>query len=143
MAAAQCDMTRAEFIQLARGWEGTPCLASGAIKGVGASCGGLFIGIFREAGLTRLVDLFAPYEGFATMPPARELYRAMLAGFDKLRGAPDPADLAMVGFGTGMEHVALVTAPGRILHADRRAGRVLEQRLVRPVHNAWRIRELG
>ena len=136
-------MTRADFITLALSWRDTPCLPSGAQKGVGASCGGLWLGVFREAGLTRLADLFAPLEGFAKPPPARALYKMMIAGFDKLRGAPDPADLLLIDFGGGMDHVALLIAPGTILHADRRAGRVLDQRLVHPVHSAWRIRELA
>ena len=136
-------MTRQEFIDMAKTWIGTPCLPSGAIKGVGASCGGLFVGLFREAGLTRLVDLFAAYEGFARPPEARALYRTMRDGFDKMRGIPEPADLLLIDFGGGMDHVALLIAPGTILHADRRAGRVLDQRLVHPVHSAWRIRELA
>ena len=136
-------MTRQDFIALAKTWAGTPCLPSGAIKGVGASCGGLWLGVFREAGLTRLAGLFAPLEGFAKPPPARELYKLMIAGFDKVRGVPEPADLLLIDFGGRMDHVALLIEPGRILHADRRAGRVLPQRLVHPVHNAWRIRELA
>lgn len=136
-------MTRDQFIALARTWEGTPRLPSGAIKGVGASCGGLWLGVFREAGLDSLVTLFAEYEGFARPPAPRVLYRTMIAGFDKLLGAPDPADLVLVNYGGGMDHVALITAPGRILHADPRARRVVEQRLVLPLHSSWRIRELG
>ena len=135
-------MTRQDFIAMAKTWIGTPCLPSGAIKGVGASCGGLWLGVFREAGLARLAELFAPLEGFAKPPEARVLYRMMREGFDKARH-PEPADLLLIDFGGGMDHVALLIAPGTILHADRRAGRVLDQRLVHPVHSAWRIRELA
>jgi hypothetical protein len=136
-------MTRSDFITLALTWEGTPTLRSGAQKGVGASCGGLWLGVFREAGLTRLATLFAPLEGFAKPPPARELYKMMREGFHKLRGNPEPADLLLIDFGGGMDHVALLVEPSRILHADRGCGRVVAQRLVRPVHSIWRIRELA
>ena len=135
-------LTRAEFIALARTWIDTPCLPSGAIKGVGASCGGLFLGIFREAGLDRLASLFAAYEGFSRPPERRVLMGHLREAFDKTR-APEPADVLMIAFENGQAHMGLLTEPGRVLHADRGIKRVIEHRLVHRFDSGWRIRELA
>ena len=131
---------RRDVLTEARSWIGTPWVASGAVKGVGANCLGFLAGVARNVGLDTLVEAFAPYDGFA-LPPHPT---ALLCGLRRhLERTPvwqaAPADLLLFDLGDGLRHVAMLTGAEAIIHAFQSKGRVVENRLIWPVHSAYRI----
>ncbi len=133
-------LARRDVVTEARSWIGTPWVASGSAKGVGANCLGFLAGVARNVGLVSLVDAFALYGGFA-LPPHPT---ALLCGLRRhLERTPwpqaEPADLLLFDLGDGLRHVAMLTAPETIIHAFQGKGRVVENRLIWSVHSAYRI----
>ncbi len=131
---------RSDVVAEARSWLGTPWMASGAAKGIGANCLGFLAGVARNVGLDSLAEAFEPYGGFA-LPPQPT---ALLCGLRRhLEHTPwrraQPADLLLFDLGDGLRHVAMLTGPGTIIHAFQSKGRVVENRLIWPVHSAYRI----
>ena len=124
----------------ARRWIGTPWTPAGSELGVGANCLGFLAGVARNLGLRDLAEAFMPYRGHAT-PPAP---KALLLGLRRhLRRVPAaealPGDLLLFDLGAGLRHVAMLSAPGTVVHAHQGQGRVVEQRLVWAPHSAYRI----
>jgi NlpC/P60 family putative phage cell wall peptidase len=131
---------RYDIVAEARSWIGTPWVASGAAKGVGANCLGFFAGVARNAGLEVLADAFEPYSGFALPPHPTALLRGLRRHLERIpvhRAAP--ADLLLFDLGDGLRHVAMLTGPQTIIHAFQSKGRVVENRLIWAVHSAYRI----
>jgi NlpC/P60 family putative phage cell wall peptidase len=131
---------RSEIVAEARSWIGTPWMASGSAKGVGANCLGFLAGVARNAGLVDLAAAFAPYRGFAVPPQPAALVRGLrrqLAGIAPERA--QAADLLLFDLGDGLRHVAMLTGPGTIIHAYQTKGRVVEHRLIWTAHSAYRI----
>ena len=131
---------RQDLVAEARRWIGTPWAPAGAERGVGANCLGFLAGVARNVGLDELAAAFVPYRGHAA-PPAP---KTLLLGLRRhLQGRPvagaDAGDLLLFDLGAGLRHVALISAPGTIIHAHQLQGRVVEQRLVWPAHSAYRI----
>ena len=137
-------VSRAAVIAEARSWIGTPWVASGAEKGVGANCLGFLAGVADNVGLGRLSAAFAPYRGYALPPAPTALLLGLRRHLVKLApGRALAADVLLFDLGDGLRHVALLTAPGAIIHAHQSKGRVVEQRLVWTAHSAYRIPELS
>lgn len=131
---------RTDVIAEARSWIGTPWVASGAAKGVGANCLGFFAGVARNVGLDMLADAFVPYGGFALPPQPADLLRGLCRHLVRTPGAQArPADLLLFDLGGGLRHVAMLTAPQTIIHAYQSKGRVVEHRLIWTAHSAYRI----
>jgi NlpC/P60 family putative phage cell wall peptidase len=131
---------RQDVIAEARSWIGTPWVASGAAKGVGANCLGFLAGVARNVGLDTLADAFVPYGGFALPPQPAALLRGMRRHLARTPWPQArPADLLLFDLGDGLRHVALLTAPRTIIHATQSKGRVVEHRLIWSVHSAYRI----
>ena len=131
---------RRDIVIEARRWIGTPWVPAGAELGVGANCLGFLAGVARNLGLRDLADAFVPYRGHAA-PPAS---KALLLGLRRhLRCLPlaaaSPGDLLLFDLGAGLRHVALLSAPGTVVHAHQAQGKVVEQRLVWAPHSAYRI----
>ncbi len=124
--------TRSDFIAAARAWEGRPYNASGA-QACGANCLGLFVAIARDtSGLERLVTAAEPHVGHAKPPTRYALLRALRAYLDEVppRDAA-PGDLLLFSAGAEPRHLAILTEPNMILHADALHGRVVQHRLPR------------
>ena len=135
---------RAEVIAEARRWIGTPWVPAGAERGVGANCLGLLAGVARNVGLEALAAAFAPYRGHGAPPALKTLLLGLRRHLEPVpRAAARPGDILLFDLGAGLRHVALLSAPGTVLHAHQAQGRVVEQRLVWPVHSAYRIPGLG
>ncbi len=124
----------------ARRWIGTPWVPAGSQRGVGANCLGFLAGVARNLGMRDLAEAFMPYRGHAA-PPAP---KTLLLGLRRhLRRCPLaealPGDLLLFDLGSGLRHVALLSAPGTVVHAHQVQGKVVEQRLVWAPHSAYRI----
>jgi NlpC/P60 family putative phage cell wall peptidase len=131
---------RKDVIAEARSWIGTPWVASGAAKGVGANCLGFLAGVARNVGLGTLADAFVPYGGFALPPKPADLLRGLRRHLVRAPGAQArPADLLLFDLGDGLRHVAMLTAPQTIIHAYQSKGRVVEHRMIWTAHSAYRI----
>lgn len=131
---------RADIVAEARTWLGTPWAPAGAEKGVGANCLGFLAGVARNVGLAHLVAAFAPYRGYALPPEPRALLLGLRRHLARVSCAETrPADLLLFDLGAGLRHVALVSAPGTVIHAHQTKGRVVEQRLLWTPHSAYRI----
>jgi len=132
---ARCDV-----VAEARSWIGTPWVASGAAKGVGANCLGFLAGVARNVGLASLADGFAPYGGYALPPHPMALLCGLRRHLEPMPWPQAvPADLLLFDLGDGLRHVAMLTAPETIIHAFQSKGRVVENRLIWSVHSAYRI----
>jgi len=135
---------RAAIVAEARSWIGTPWVASGSAKGVGANCLGFLAGVARNAGLVDLAEAFAPYRGFAVPPQPSALLRGLrrqLVGIAPAQARA--ADLLLFDLGDGLRHVAMLTEPGTIIHAYQTKGRVVEHRLIWTPHSTYRIPGIG
>lgn len=131
---------RKDVITEARSWIGTPWVASGAAKGVGANCLGFFAGVARNVGLDTLADAFVPYGGFALPPKPTDLLRGLCRNLVRTPWPQArPADLLLFDLGDGLRHVAMLTAPQTIIHAYQSKGRVVEHRLIWTAHSAYLI----
>lgn len=137
-------MNRADIVCEARSWLGTPFRHQGRLKGIGADCAGIVIGVAGALGL-KCADI----RGYSRMPGeefqnevARQLVR--IAYRDLL-----PADLLTFAFDSLPQHIALVTGidPPRILHSHASVGSCVEQNLddvwISRVRGAWRFPELA
>lgn len=135
---------RHDVVAEARSWIGTPWVASGAAKGVGANCLGFLAGVARNVGLVCVADAFAPYGGFALPPQPTALLCGLRRHLERARlSRVEPADLLLFDLGDGLRHVAMLSAPETIIHAYQSKGRVVENRLIWAVHSAYRIPGLG
>ena len=121
---------RADLIAAARAWLGKPYRPGGA-QACGVNCFGLFIAILRDlGGFEDLVRVGSPYVGLS-QPPDPLAFLAGLGG-SLQRVQPDavePGDFIVYRFDGQAQHLALVTAAGMVLHADSKAGRVVEHRI--------------
>lgn len=121
---------RSELIAAARGWLGRPYRPGGA-QTCGVNCFGLFIAILRGLnGFDDLVRAGEPYVGLS-QPPNPLAFLAGLSGSVQRIHSDDaePGDFIVYRFDGQARHLALVTAPGMVLHADNKAGRVVEHRI--------------
>lgn len=131
---------RDQLIAEARRWIGTPWNPAGSERGVGVNCLGFLAGVARDLGLDGLAAAFAPYGGHAVPPAPKTLLLGLRRHLVRVAvPAAQPGDIMLFDLGAGLRHVALLSGPGTILHAHQTQGRVVEQRLVWPVHSAYRI----
>lgn len=118
----------AAFIAAARASLGTPYKAAGACES-GANCLGLWAVVLRRVGQEELARAVERHSGFAQPPARSALLRGLLAAPQLERIKPRrarPGDLLLFKVAGAPQHLALVTEPGMILHADAGAGRVVE-----------------
>ena len=131
---------RDDLIAEARRWIGTPWVPAGAERGVGANCLGFLAGVARNLGLDELARAFAPYRGHGTPPALKSLLLGLRRHLERVPpAAARPGDVLLFDLGADLRHVALLSGPETILHAHQTRGQVVEQRLVWPVHSAYRI----
>lgn len=113
-------MKRCEIVEAARGWLGTPYRHQASTKGVGADCLGLLRGVWTE--------LLGPEP--ETPPPYTPDWAEALGEEQLLQAARrhlcettistvQAGDVLLfrMGLGHPAKHCAIVSAPGRIIHA--------------------------
>jgi NlpC/P60 family putative phage cell wall peptidase len=125
-------MRRELAVAAARGWLGTPYRHQGSLKGVGCDCLGLVRGVWREV-VGPEPEIPPPYSPDWAEALGEETL--LLAARRCLREIPSsaaqPGDVLLfrMGLGAPARHAAIVSAPGKIIHAYW--GRsVVETRLV-------------
>ncbi len=146
--------TRAQFIAELRKSIGEPYNKSGG-QACGGNCLGRLIHSARETGgLERLVAAAEPHLGHALPPNRFALLLALRRHAHEIKPSKAlPGDLLLFNVGGEPRHLAVITEPGVILHADagarnpktgKASGLVVEHALPsswRPTH-AFRIPEL-
>lgn len=113
-------MRRAEIVATARGWLGTPYRHQASVQGVGTDCLGLLRGVWR-AHLGDEPEKAPPYTpDWAEAHGDETLMKAAARTLTEIAiGEAREGDVLLFRMGTGCpaKHCAIVSAPGRIIHA--------------------------
>lgn len=113
-------VTRAEIVTAARGWLGTPYLHQASLRGVGCDCLGLLRGVWREV-MGAEPELPGPYTPHwaeaGRSDDLGEAARRHLGEIDPAMAAPGDVLLFRWRAGLPAKHVAILSAPGLIIHA--------------------------
>ncbi|MEM1146859.1 MAG: NlpC/P60 family protein [Pseudomonadota bacterium] len=113
-------MTRAEVIEAARAWLGTPYRHQASRRGVGADCLGLIRGVWRDT-IGPEPELMPPYSPDWAEVLAREtLLEAARRHLHEIPiGHADQGDVLLfrMGLGHPVKHCAIVSEADRIIHA--------------------------
>lgn len=120
--------TRADIVTCARTLIGVP-YAHGQHSRFGLDCIGLLIRVAKDCGL--LPAAFTPcvYSQQWHLHKHAELLRDTLEALGapgKAVAARQPGDIVLLRFGRVLSHGAICTTPGRIIHALRSTGCVVE-----------------
>lgn len=130
-------ITRLNVVDEARSWIGTRYAHQASVKGAGVDCVGLLTGIAREL---RLPDVFdpmtergAPYRGYGREPNPKLLLQACADYLHEIpKSTAGPGDILLMAFTSDRapRHFAIVTTPGKMVHAYARLRKVFETGLV-------------
>lgn len=132
-------ITRANVVNAARAWVGTPFHHQARERGVGVDCVGLIIGVARDLGLVA-EDFDVPVYG--RMPDGVSLMEAAHLHMTPVTfGNMRAGDVVVVSFDSHPQHFGIL-APYQhgghaIIHAAQKHGRVVETRLM--FHTAMRF----
>lgn len=121
-----------EIVDRARAYLGTPWMHQGRVKGHGVDCVGLLVCICREMGT------IAPdwdIKGYSRIPDGKQLMRHMHEQMILIdRSEMQPGSVVCVAFDKHPQHVGIVGdyvhGGLSLIHADSRAGKVVEHRLL-------------
>ena len=117
--------TAADILAEARTWLGTPFHHQGRLKGVGADCLGLVVGVGRALGLSQ-----ADGTGYPRQPDGTALLAGLDAAYVRLPlGRQKPGDILVFRIRREPQHLALLTASSGMIHVHAAVGRVVETRL--------------
>ena len=114
------DLTSAKIVAEARSWIGTPYRHQGSLKGGGCDCLGLLRGVWREL-VGAEPETAPPYApdwaeaaGAEALAAAARRHLVEIAPTDIA-----PGDVVLFRWRAGLpaKHAAIVTAPGRMVHA--------------------------
>lgn len=132
-------MTREDIVNEARTWIGTPFQHQGRVKGVGADCVGIIIGVARDLGLSEFDT--RDYSKYPNVPMMGSLLREHLEEIDYKD--VQPGDVLWIKVKGSPQHLAMKTDKG-ILHAHMGLGKCVEVNLdkatERLVMSAFRIK---
>ncbi len=128
------SVTRSQIVAQARTWKGTPYEHQGRTKGVRVDCVGLLIGVAHELGLSSF-----DYLDYGQSPDGDMMTRLLSSHMRHLNSWKDalPGDVLHIAFSAKRrpQHLAIVVAPGRIIHAYSSHKKVVEHRL----DDDWRL----
>ena len=126
-------MSREQIVSAARQLIGTPYLHQGRVPGHGVDCVGVGVCVAWACGIKPATWNIS---GYRRIPDGHSLMRHLrenMAGEVDLQGT-QPGDLVVIAFDRFPHHVGIAgdyRGGGlSLIHADNRAGRVVEQRLV-------------
>lgn len=107
-------------VTAARGWIGTPYRHQASVKGAGCDCLGLVRGVWREV-VGAEPERAAPYTpDWAELTGEETLLAAARSHMREIApGSAGAGDVLLFRMATGApaKHVAIVSGPGRIIHA--------------------------
>lgn len=124
--------TRAQLLAEALTWQGTPYHNGQALKGVGADCIGLIIGVAKGVGLLGAAYDPGYYSADWHLHQNEERLVAEVEAFGCVAvplDARQPGDLALFHFGRVCAHSGLLLPDEQVIHAVRDFGQVLVTRL--------------
>lgn len=132
-------MTGADVVACARTWIGTPFVHQHRIKGVGADCLGLIIGVCREL---LMVESTFDVTGYTRQPDGTMISQADVHMTRVM--APEIGDIAVFRFDRQPQHMGFIAdyvhGGHSVIHAldqrGRKGGKVVEHRL----DPSWRSR---
>lgn len=101
----------------ARGWVGTPFCWEASLKGVGADCRGLVVGAARECGRPEADEIEARLVGYSRRVDGAALEVGLSRLLDRVEGSVLPGDVIGFMIQRRFQHLAIATAPGRMVHA--------------------------
>jgi hypothetical protein len=144
-------MYRAAIVDVAKSWVGTPFSHQQRLKGAGADCNGLVLGVGIETDtLEFTVARWAPFKGYRPMPKPKQLVRFcntfLVPSHVAAADIAPIASIALIAWRKDLTlHFAIRSTlrDGRasIIHADRNQGGVVEHALVddwrRVIHSWW------
>lgn len=126
-------MNREQIVSAARQLIGTPYLHQGRVPGHGVDCVGVGVCVAWACGIKPTTWNIT---GYRRIPDGHSLMRHLrenMAGEVDLQGT-QPGDLVVIAFDLFPHHVGIAGdyhgGGLSLIHADNRAGRVVEQRLV-------------
>ena len=126
-------MSRDQIVSAARQLIGTPYLHQGRVPGHGVDCVGVGVCVAWACGIKPTTWNIT---GYRRIPDGHSLMRHLrenMAGEVDLQGT-QPGDLVVIAFDRFPHHVGIAGdyhgSGLSLIHADNRAGRVVEQRLV-------------
>jgi cell wall-associated NlpC family hydrolase len=139
-------VTRAQIVEEAMTWCGTPFIWGQATKGRGCDCKGLIYGIARELDLPEAKGALAQFKAYRTANS--DLLLEGLAASLVPTEDPQPGDVAclIIGEPPKPQHLAILVEDRRILHCyGRNLDRVVLVPLgnSRPIHSWWTWPSLG
>ena len=123
-------------VRIAKSWIGTPYRHQASLKGVGADCLGLILGIWREIGGMSLPDI-PPYSpSWHVVDRNEELWAAMEAVLQPADRVLAPGDIALLRMrdGASARHAGIISGTWReprLIHAYSGRG-VVESFLGKP-----------
>lgn len=132
-------MTREDIIAEARTWLGTPWHHQGRLKGVGADCVAVVIGVAKRFGAD---SGYADATDYGTQPDTR--MEALLKRYllPIRRDERQPGDVLHVAWSIIPQHVGILTADNTVIHAYGRRGVVettFSGRLARGLRGVYRF----
>jgi cell wall-associated NlpC family hydrolase len=120
-------MSRDAVVAEALSWLGTPYAHRQRLKGVGVDCAQLPLAVYAAAGLIAPVDVGA-YAPQWHLHRGEELYLGWVMRFGReiAREAVGPGDFALWRYGRTFSHGAILLGGGRVIHARRGLGVVID-----------------
>jgi cell wall-associated NlpC family hydrolase len=140
---------RAEIVEVARKWIGTPYLSNGMIVGAGVDCAMILVAVYRAVGIVPEGFDPRPYPPMWHIHQADERYRLLVERFaQSVPGPPArpsrPGDVVIFRIGRCYAHGGIITEWPRIIHA-RAPGAVWEEDVSQDCfgkHALWRAPRL-
>lgn len=119
------DEQRAAIVKETQEWIGTPYRGWTCLKGIGADCGQLLYGVFRNCGLVPVIALPKDYSLQASQHQASTEYVDLVSTY--FREIPEaevkPGDIVVYKLGLAYSHAAIIIRwPDYIIQAIGRHG---------------------
>lgn len=102
-------MIASQVVTEARSWLGTPFHWQASLKGVGADCRGLVVGVARELGLPEAQSLHATMlANYDEVVPIALLRKGLAATLQRIP-EPEPGDVLLLKAGGKPQHLGIFT----------------------------------
>ncbi len=138
--------TGVDVVTEAREWLRTPFVWQASLKGVGADCKGLVVGVARSLGLPEGDSLYAAIGDYGFKVPVGLLKTGLAATLTQVR-EPEPGDVLLLTMGGSPQHLGIHAGEHLIHTYNGGPKQVIATRLSAalrawPLHSAWRFPSL-